>query len=160
MPDVPSISPLLSYELTPLWYVALVVAVVASWYGLVWWLTRKKIPEVLATLPPKAPAQLDFTALKQRYLQAIQETETAYRGRHIRSRALHQRLSELLRQFVAEAAHAPVRTMTLAELKQSRYTQLSAAIETYYQPEFAAAETDTVETALAVARKVVNEWSS
>lgn len=159
MQDVPSLSPLLQYTPLPLFIALGLLVAVGTWYGLVFWLTRRKQQKVLATLPPSAPVAIDTSALKSSYLHLIDVVEEHYRARELKARGVHQELSMLLRRFVSEAGHVPTSTMTLSDLKKTRFTELATTIESYYKPEFAAVENGTVDNALAAARKVVSEWS-
>ncbi|MDO4773777.1 MAG: hypothetical protein Q4A37_01475 [Candidatus Saccharibacteria bacterium] len=145
----------------PVWLIigSILLVLLLGWYGLVFWLTRKKKPRSLNTLAAKPYTPPDLTALKAKYLQLITETETAHANKSLTARAVHQQLSYLLRMFVYEVRGHRVDTLTLADLKQSRYTELAAAIEEYYLPEFASVERGSVTSAVATARKVVTEWS-
>lgn len=159
MQDVPSLSPLLQYGWLPIFLALSGIVLVCIWYGFVFWLTRRKPQKVLATLPPAPQPIIDRVAIKQAYLGRIDEIETAYRTHEMLARTVHQQLSVLLRRFVAEVNHVPAQTMTLADLKKTSLSTLVPVIESYYQPEFSAALHGSVDTALAAARKVVNEWS-
>lgn len=159
MQDVPSLSPLLQYGPLPIFIALGGVLLIGAWYGLLFWLTRRKSQKVLAALPPVPPPVIDTTAIKQDYLQRIELIEKAYRAKELRARGVHQQLSLLLRRFVSEIGHVPTQTMTLAELKKTRLTTLVPIIESYYKPEFSAVENGSVDDALAAARKVVSEWS-
>jgi uncharacterized protein YneF (UPF0154 family) len=153
------LSPLLQYDLLPVYIAIGVLLLLAFWFGLVFWLTRKIEPKVLATAPPAPIIVKDLVGLKESYLQKINEIETQYRSRKIKARTLHQELSLLLRSFVSEAEGMPVKTMTLSDLKKTKHHKLTPVIESYYLPEFAAVETGKVDDAIVLARKVVQEWA-
>lgn len=159
MQDVPSLSPLVQYEPWPLFIALGLVMVVGAWYGFVFWLTRHKQQKVLATLPPSRPVVFDTSKLKSNYLHLIDVIEEQYRAHELRARGVHQELSMLLRRFVSEAGRVQTETMTLTDLKKTRFTELATTIESYYKPEFSAVENGSVDSALAAARKVVSEWS-
>lgn len=156
---MPELSPLLQYGPLPLAVAIGGIVLVAGWYVLVFWLTRRKPQKVLAALPPALPRVVDTSALKTDYLRRIDTIETAYRSRELHARVVHQQLSALVRRFVSEAVHVPAHTMTLADLKKTKFEALVPVIESYYQPEFSAVEKGNVDSALAAARKVVSEWS-
>lgn len=159
MQDVPSLSPLLQYEPAPLWIALGFGALLGLLYFVIFWLTRRKPQKTLQTLAPAPPVTVDLNALKQQYLHDIDRVDKAYRSRELKARYAHQALSRLLKAFVTEAVHMPVKTMTLADLKKTRHQTLAAAIEASYEPEFAAIESGSVEKAVQTARKVVSEWS-
>ena len=131
---------------------------IAGWIGLIIWTTRRKPEKSLRTLPAAMPVAIDYSQLKAEYLGRINRVQADFDSRALRARGAHQQLSEILRSFVAEAARVPVRSMTLSELKRTQYAPLSEAIDSYYQPEFAAVESGSVATAADLARKVVTEW--
>lgn len=154
----PELSPIINYGLLPVYLAATVGLLLAAWYGFVFWLTLKKPQKSLATLAAAGAPVIDIAALKNRYLEQIAQVESAYQTRQIKPRMAHQKLSTILRQFAGEAGQSGVQSYTLAELKQTRFTQLVPAIESYYPPEFAALENGSVERAVTLARKVVAEW--
>ena len=61
--------------------------------------------------------------------------------------------------FVFETRGHRVDTLTLNDLKKTRYSELTKAIEQFYMPEFAAVERGNVHEALELSRKVVAEWN-
>lgn len=149
---------LMQYSPVPLMLALGVIVLLVTWFSLVFWLTRKKTPKVLATLPVAPPANKDLSALKPIYLQKISDLERRYESREIKARKVHQSLSIILRSFVSEAEATPIITMTLAEIRRTKHTELTPAIESYYRPEFASVETGSVNDAITIARKVVTEW--
>ena len=159
MQGVPSLSPLLQYSPLPLVIAGAGIVLVAAWYGLLLWLTRKKPQKVLATLSPAPQIVIDPSAVKREYLGRIDLVENAYRSHELKARGVHQQLSVILRWFVSEVAHMPAQTMTLSDLKKMKLSPLAPIIESYYAPEFSALEHGNVDEALAAARKVVGEWS-
>ncbi|MDO4780776.1 MAG: hypothetical protein Q4A34_00050 [Candidatus Saccharibacteria bacterium] len=159
MQRAPELREWMHYE--PIWLIvgSVLMVLLISWYGLVFWLTRKKKPRSLNTLAAKPYTPPDLTALKAKYLQLIAEVEASHGNASLTARAAHQQLSHLLRMFAYEARGHRVDTLTLADLKQTRYAELAAAIEEYYLPEFASVEHGSVKSAVATARKVVAEWN-
>lgn len=158
MQNAPSLSPLLTYDPLPLWLAAGLLALVCCWYGLVFYLTRKKHPKVLATLPPAPPVAVDLSSIKQHYLTMIDAIEASFNQRQLQSRAAHQELSALVRQFASEVEKMSIKTMTLSDLKKSRFASLTPVIEAYYPPEFASLDSGSVASACGLARTVVQQW--
>lgn len=93
-----------------------------------------------------------------RYLRLIDEVEAAYAERRLSTRQAHQKLSYLLRRFVYEVRGHRADTLTLADLMQTRYHQLAAAVQRYYLPEFARLEHGDTAEALRIAREVISTW--
>lgn len=152
------LSPLLQYDPLPAYIALGILSIVALWFGLVFRLTRRIEPKVLATVPPAPEVKKDLAGLKEVYLQKIAELDSQYKSRQIKARIVHQELSLILRSFVSEAEGMPIKTMTLSDLKKTKHHKLTPVIESYYIPEFAAVETGRVDDAVALARKVVQEW--
>ncbi len=148
-----------SYE--PIWLIVglILLTMLVSWYCFVFFSTRHKKPQSLATLKPQPYTPPDLTALKQKYLQLIKEVETAHQSKEISARLVHQKLSYLLRMFVFETHGHRVDTLTLADLQKTRYEQLTKAIERYYLPEFTKVQQGDVDSALLLAREVIQQWN-
>lgn len=148
-----------AYE--PIWLIVglILLVVIIAWYGWVFFSTRRKPQRSLATLQPQPYIPPDLTGLKQKYLQLIAEVDTAYQSKQISARVVHQKLSYLLRMFVFETRGHRVDTLTLADLQKTRYEQLTKAIERYYLPEFTKVQQGDVQSALALAREVVEQWN-
>lgn len=159
MPSDTSPYPPFSYDIV--WTIVCVGAVVllVGWYAAVVWITRRKPVRTVATLKPGGIAPIDIPAMQTKYLGLIDQIERAYGAGEIRSRAVHQKLSVLLRFFAQEAHGLRAFSLTLGDLRATRYTQLTHAIETYYTPEFHAVREGDVNTALQTAREVVKTWS-
>ncbi len=140
--------------------VALVCAVMlVIWYGYVIWTTRHRIHRNIANLPPLEPTVVDIEVLRAKYMTLIAEVESAHTNGQIQSRAVHQKLSVLLRFFAQEAHGLRAYSLTLSDLRRTRYNQLTAAIESYYVPEFHEVIEGDVPNALNTAREVVSTWS-
>lgn len=148
-----------TYEPTWLIIGSVLAALLVIWYASIFWFTRHKKPRSLHTLQPRAYTPPDLTSLKAKYLQLIAEVESSYAAKTYTARTAHHKLSYLLRMFVCEINGHRVDTLTLADLKKSRYPELAKAIEQYYIPEFASVEHGSVADALTTARKVVTEWN-
>lgn len=153
------LSPLLQYGFWPMAGVVVGLLLLCSWIGTVYWLTRKQSKPTLATLPASPIPAIDITNLKQQYLQQVDAIEKSYAHHEIRARTVHQLLSTCLRQFAVQAGRMPFTTMTLEDLKRTRYRVLADAVAEYYAPEFEAVETGSVAHAVQIARKVITEWS-
>lgn len=158
MHTAPELSPLLQYAPGPMVLAIGILALIIIWVTVIIWITRRRPEKSLRTLPAAPPVVIDNSQLKAQYLERINQIQAEFDGQRIRARIAHQQLSDTLRSFVADVARAPVRSMTLSELKRTQYVPLSTAIDSYYQPEFAAVESGSVASAADLARKVVTEW--
>lgn len=122
-------------------------------------ITRKRKIRSMATLPALPPAAPPLDALRQKYFSLITEIEMKYHQKEIVARTAYQLLSITLRLFVHEARGIATHKLTLAEIKRAGLENLGGVIEQYYPPEFSALDPSEVDKAIAVARKMVQEWS-
>lgn len=159
MPNKPELREWVSYD--SIWLVIglILLILLLAWYGFVFFITRRRKQRTLETLKPKPYIPPDLTNLKAKYQALITEVEQKYTGKELSARQVHQKLSYLLRMFVFEARGHRVDTLTLDDLKKTRYDELTKAIEQFYVPEFAAVQRGDVPSALELARKVVAEWN-
>lgn len=160
MPNGSDLSGLSQYSVWPLVVAAVLVASVLAAAGVIAWSTRKKPLKTVATLPKASAPVIDLAALRQKYLQLIDQLEAAYARREISARSLHQQLSVTLRLFVREATGYKADVMTLADIKRNaKLKRLASPIESYYEPEFAAALSGNVQHALAEGKEMISSWS-
>lgn len=131
---------------------------IVLWLCFVFLVTRKRTVKTVASLEAKEPILPDLPALKTKYLTLITEVEQLFAAHTITARVAHQKLSLLLRFFAYEANGTRAHVLTLSDLKQTRLTTLSEAIELYYPPEFEAVEKGSTAAAVAKAREVVSAW--
>ena len=145
----------------PIWLVIglILLVLLVAWYFFVFFSTRRRKQQTLATLKPRPYIPPDLTNLKAKYQALIDEVEQKYTTKELSARQVHQKLSYLLRMFVFETRGHRVDTLTLNDLKKTRYSELTKAIEQFYMPEFAAVERGNVHEALDLSRKVVAEWN-
>lgn len=130
---------------------------VAAWFGGLFWVTRKRHPKTIAQLTPAA-SDFDIEKLKAKYLQLIEECYQNYQVRKTTLKGLHRGLSMTVRYFVFEANHFPAPRLTLSDLKNAPFPELTTVIEEYYAKEFAAVEQGTAVQAVEAAREFVRRW--
>lgn len=159
MHDKPELREWVGYDATWLIIGSSLIVMLVAWYGFVWFVTRKKKQRTLATLQPKPYTPPDLTSLKAKYYALITEIEDGHRMGELSARQAHQKLSYLLRMFAYETRGHRIDTLTLADLKKTRYQELAGAIEKMYLPEFALVQTGNVDEAIEIARKVVMGWN-
>lgn len=136
---------------------ALLVGVVA-WYVVVFFVTRRKRIRTINTLMPVQVVPIDMDSLRQKYLQLIAQVESQYAAKSMTSRQVHQELSSLVRLFVFEARGVRAQVLTLNDLKQSDLTALTELIELYYPGEFASIERSEPDSAVQLAKEMVQSW--
>jgi hypothetical protein len=128
----------------------LALALVGGYYAGVFWWTRRG---------PRLPAA---RAPREETLTQLDDIEAEVAAGRVTARVGHQRISDAVRRFVAEASGMPARTMTLAELEQEGPPELAAVVAVLYPPEFAAGDALARErfgTVLERARQLVSSWT-
>lgn len=126
--------------------------------GFILWITRNKKMITVADLSPKELKPQDINQLKKKYLVLLDQIEQGYVQKKYSARSVHQFCSRTLRMFVYEASGFRAQVMTLNDLKLSRYPDLGKIIAEYYPPEFASAESTSIDDAVSLARKAIESW--
>ena len=127
--------------------------------GYILFSTRKKKIRSVGALPILPPAYIDVEKIKQKYFSLITQIEKQFHGNEINERTVHQLLSITLRLFVFEIKGLATHKFTLSEIKRADITALANVIEVLYPPEFEAISRGDANSAIALARKMVQEWS-
>jgi hypothetical protein len=154
-------------ELTPpiqyslVWFVvgSSIFAAIILLNGYILFSTRKKKIRTVSTLPIIPPVYVDIEKIKQKYFSLITQIEKQYHGKEINERTVHQLLSITLRLFVFEIKGLATHKFTLSEIKRADVTVLANVIEALYPPEFEAISNGDANAAIAMSRKMVQEWS-
>ena len=142
----------LTYDARWLWIaVALVVLAVAA---LAWalWPRRTAAPAVSTPAPAR-----DVERLRRTALQEIARIEGESAAGRLAVRDAHQRLSRVVREFVARASGLPVDRMTLAELEDAALAPVATGVGQLYPGEFGIAD-QPLAAAVASARTAVSSW--
>lgn len=156
-----------SQELVPpvqysrIWLIVglLLAVVVCLVNGYILWSTRKKKIRSIEHLPVLKPVVVSIDALKQKYFTLITEIEVQYRKNEIDARQVHLLLSTTARLFVFEVKGVSVHKFTLTEIKKLDLQALSSVIEEYYPPEFSKLGAGDPVKSIALARRMVQQWS-
>ena len=159
MPEYAELREWMEFDITAMLVGVLLVVGLCTWYGFVFFVTRKKPQRTLATLKPKPYATPDITRLQEKYLSMLSELEEKYSDKKLSNKAVHQKLSYLVRFFAYEVNGHRVDTLTLADLEKSRYENLTKAVRLYYPAEFAKFQESDVATSMALAREVIQKWN-
>lgn len=155
--DNTTLNPPIQYSI--LWLIigiALVVGILA-WYGLLFWLTRRRKVNTLAN-QGLATSGSELDRLKAKYLALIDECYQSYTKKQTSLRGLHRGLSMTVRYFVFEAKHFPAPRLTLSDLKHAPYPQLTKVISDLYAKEFALIEHGDPLEAVEAAKEMVRQW--
>lgn len=137
----------------------ILIVLVVGFNAWIFYSTRKKKQRKMATLPVLPPAAPPLDTLRQKYFALITEIEVKYHQQEITARTAYQLLSITVRLFVHEARGIATHRLTLAEIKRAGLDNLGNVIEHYYPPEFSSLNPAEVDTAIGIARKMVQEWS-
>lgn len=132
------------------------IALVLTYYAVVWWMTRApKVPTI-------ARAGVDVPNAQAEHLARIDKVVAQVRLGTLSARDGHQQLSDVVRSYVATVTTLPARTMALADFRARAPQELIDAIELMYPPEFApdaALADDTFDAAVDQARNLVGSWT-
>jgi hypothetical protein len=135
-----------------------IIATIPIWYGVLFWLTRRKPFKSFNRLR-QLPTGDELNRLKAKYLKLIEEWHQRYQRKEIDSRVLHWALSMNVRYFVYEAKHFPAPVLTLSDLRLAPYPMLTSLIATYYPEEFAAFQEGDPEASVEAAKGFIQQWN-
>lgn len=153
-----ALNPPIQYSLIWLIIGSLILLVVIAWYVFVFWSTRKRPIKQLGSLKELNP-HIDIESLRKKYLKMIDMAYKQYLDGEINLRKLHKVISLYSRYFVYETKGFPAPRLTLSDLKNANYPQLTQLIDEYYTHEFALIETANAETSVAAAKGFIEKWS-
>ena len=132
------------------------LALVATWYGWVFWSTR----------PPRGPksaraGQHPTADLRSRYQAEIDIIVGLVARGELSARRGQQDISSVVRRFVEATSGIKAPHMTLTELRDGgeQLSPVAAVVEQLYPGEFGPAESDTVDGAAHVAKEVIARWT-
>lgn len=134
----------------------LLLALVVAWYVFVVRFSRTRFPRPEAE---PAPPRIDIRRLQQKYSGLIDEVEAESVAGRLDERAVHSRLSQLLRYFASEASGVEAQVMTLSDLRRAPLPTVTRAVAQYYPPAFQQQYPGDPHAAVAEAREVVSSWS-
>jgi hypothetical protein len=133
----------------------LLLALIAAWYVFVVRFSRSRVPRPVVA----GVARVDLGTLQSKYAGMIDEVELDSAAGRLSERAVHSRLSLLLRFFAFEASGVDAQVMTLSDLRASRLPAVTGAVEQYYPPAVRQQHPGDTSAALQTAREVVWSWS-
>ena len=134
----------------------LIIVVVIAWWVFVFYSTRKsRVPTPESHYGPTGPS---VEIIRTRYLGLIDETRAAYAKGALPNREAYHQLSMHLRSYVEEREGTRTVTMTLKDLRTTKFTPLSDAVARLYPGAFSPDYSGTVPQALDEARGLVTSW--
>lgn len=148
------------YPLWGLWLALglLGVALVVGWYVFVVRFSARRLPP--AERSARRAARVDLPSVREKYLDLIDEVDRASADGRLDDRAVHARLSLLLRFFVHETEGVETHVMTLSDLREADLpSPLTGAVEQNYPPAFRRAHPGDPAGAVSTAREVVRSWA-
>lgn len=113
---------------------------------------RKAKPKIVKA------SRKDVPAIKNQYLQRLNEIEFALMNNRITIRQSYIMMSECIRGFVFEMTGINVQCYTLQELKFVNMPLLEQLITEYYYPEFAEQSVSDARLSINRTRGVVQVW--
>lgn len=152
-----TLNPPIQYDRIWLIIGSLLMLSIPIWYGILYWMTRRKPVKTLEDLN-HVPTGADLDRLKAKYLRLIEELYQSYQRSEITLRGLHRGLSMTVRYFVYEAKHFPAPTLTLSDLRRAPYPALTKLIAKYYPEEFALITHGTATESVEAAKGLVRQW--
>jgi hypothetical protein len=144
-------------QYSPAWtvFAVFLLALVAL---VVWWLLRRtRRREEKRTVAAQISS---VDALKAEYLRAVDGVRDGVAAGRMTEREAHQRLTEILRRFLRDAAGVDVGTADLALLLADPRTRgIGEVIARLYEPDFARDPDQELGESVRTAREAVRAWS-
>ncbi len=110
---------------------------------------KKPVPTILK----------DPNAIKQKYLQKLEQLKNLLQNKTISSRKGYQELSKYIRKFIFELTNIKVQNYSLEEIKQLNIPILYELVKDYYRPEFARKSEGNILEAIEKASEVIRKWN-
>jgi hypothetical protein len=145
----------LQYSPVWMWAGAALLALVAAWYAAIFASTRR--PRDTAVRRPAALT--DLPALKNAYLERLDDLEREAAAGRLSLRAAHQEISLLLRSFVRDVTGVDALRMTRQDLERHPLPAAAAVVGILYPAEFGMEPLPPVAVSAASARNAVSTWS-
>lgn len=155
-PPPGEVMPLVGYS--PYWLVLgiTIVAIIVAFYVVVALLTASR-PRWSAPGAPERPS-VDVVQLQNEAYSRVAEIETASMNGEIDARSAHERLSAVVRDYVAQSTGIPADHMTLSELRRTELIGTARAVAQFYPSVFAPEPQQDLATSIHMAREVLAGW--
>lgn len=155
--DALKLNPPIQYDRIWLFIGLGLVLLIIIWYGVLFWITRRKKLKSLDSLR-RLPTGAELERLKAKYIKLIDELYQRYVRAEISLRDLHRELSKAVRDFVFEAKGFPAPYLTLSDLRLTPYSKLTQLIGDYYPEEFALIGKGEATASVGAAKGFILQW--
>lgn len=155
-PNPGEVMPLVGYS--PFWLVLgiAILALIAAFYVLVLLFTAGRTKSAKFEEKPEPP--VDLEKLQHEGYTKIAEIETASMNGSLDTKAAHEQLSAVVREYVAEATGIPTDHMTLSDLRNTELRGTARAVEQFYPAVFGPEPQQDLAKSIHMAREVLAGW--
>ena len=119
---------------------------------------RKKKKDAKKKIVIITPNEKDKNAIKNFYIEKINELLVNIQKNIISNREAYQSLSKLIRMFIYEMTNIKVRNYTLGDIKNINIPILYELVKEYYSPEFSRESKGDIISSIEKTRKVMEVW--
>ena len=127
---------------------------------LIMFFTRKRKEHKAKPILKLAPlTDHDIKSIKQRYIELLNKIEIDYSRASLSDRAAHNALSSTIRSFANDMTGSSFESLTLEDIKLTKYQNLSEIISLCYPREFSqvSGSSEFIQT-VTKARNMVSQW--
>lgn len=155
-PDPGEVMPLVGYS--PFWLVLglAILAALAAFTVFVVLFTSGRRERVADPVPATPP--VDLVALQQDAFDEVAQIEAEAKRGSLDSRSAHERLSAVVREYIANATGIPADRMTLSDLQRTELTGTTRAVAQFYPGVFNAEAEQDLAKSIRLAREVLSGW--
>ena len=119
---------------------------------------RKKKKDAKKKIVIITPNEKDENAIKNFYIEKINELLVNIQKNIISNREAYQSLSKLIRMFIYEMTNIKVQNYTLGDIKNINIPILYELVKEYYSPEFSRESKGDIISSIEKTRKVMEVW--
>ncbi len=119
---------------------------------------RKKKKDAKKKIVIITPNEKDKNAIKNFYIEKINELLVNIQKNIISNREAYQSLSKLIRMFIYEMTNIKVQNYTLGDIKNINIPILYELVKEYYSPEFSRESKGDIISSIEKTRKVMEVW--
>lgn len=144
----------------PLWGILgfILLLVIAGWYVFLLVSTRAgRVATPAETGASGVPLRTTET-LRTQYLERIELLRRSHESGAVDAREAHHQLSQIVRSYVSEREGQQTMQLTLSDLRATRFTSLTDAVEKLYPGAFGVGAGIGVDRAVEQANRLVSTW--
>ena len=150
---------LYNYSVWPLLLLLLIFIIMSLFLLFKLLQNNKKVEKKPAVKEIPATNVKNIPAIKNKYINKLNEIESKYKAGKIDLRKAYQQISEDVRFFIFEVTNITTQNFSLSEIKEANIPGLYDLIEEYYEPEFSSKSVGDFDDAINKARRIVSEWN-